>query len=214
MQKQNEKDCAMQYESTFNAIDAILRNEAGCSNELDYIEQTSWLLFLKYLDDLETDFEMATELRGTDYRRLITGFNRWTAWAAPKTATGELDVINAMTGDDLVTFDNIRIECPLGEGRGSLLHVKTVYNDKYSFAPGGTVEDVLFRNIRYYGNTPGFSIITGYSPERAVRNVRFEDLKINGVHIHDDMPTKPRWYHTSDKAGIYVGNYVEGLTFE
>lgn len=113
-----------------------------------------------------------------------------------------------------VTFDNIRIECPLGEGRGSLLHVKTVYNDKYSFAPGGTVEDVLFRNIRYYGNTPGFSIITGYSPERAVRNVRFEDLKINGVHIHDDMPTKPRWYHTSDKAGIYVGNYVEGLTFE
>ena len=41
----------MKYESTFNAIDKILRNEAGCSNELDYIEQTSWLLFLKYLDD-------------------------------------------------------------------------------------------------------------------------------------------------------------------
>ena len=33
----------MQYESTFNAIDNILRNEAGCSTELDYIEQTSWL---------------------------------------------------------------------------------------------------------------------------------------------------------------------------
>lgn len=44
----------MKYESTFNAIDAILRNEAGCSNELDYIEQTSWLLFLKYLDDAKT----------------------------------------------------------------------------------------------------------------------------------------------------------------
>ena len=43
----------MQYESTFNAIDNILRNEAGCSTELDYIEQTSWLLFLKYLDDRE-----------------------------------------------------------------------------------------------------------------------------------------------------------------
>ena len=43
----------MQYESTFNAIDNTLRQEAGCRNELDYIEQTSWLLFLKYLDDLE-----------------------------------------------------------------------------------------------------------------------------------------------------------------
>ena len=47
----------MQYEATFNAIDNILRNESGCSNELDYIEQTSWLLFLKYLDDLESDRE-------------------------------------------------------------------------------------------------------------------------------------------------------------
>ena len=99
----------MPYESTFNAIDDILRKEAGCSNELDYIEQTSWLLFLKYLDDLETELEMAAELQGTDYRRIITGFNRWSAWAAPKTAKGELDVINAMTGDDLVTFVNTRL---------------------------------------------------------------------------------------------------------
>jgi type I restriction enzyme M protein len=92
----------MKYESTFNAIDAILRNEAGCSNELDYIEQTSWLLFLKYLDDLETEREDEAALNGKEYRRIITGFNRWNAWAAPKTAKGELDVINAMTGNDLV----------------------------------------------------------------------------------------------------------------
>ncbi|MBQ5551193.1 MAG: SAM-dependent DNA methyltransferase, partial [Bacteroidales bacterium] len=96
----------MKYESTFNAIDAILRNEAGCSNELDYIEQTSWLLFLKYLDDLETEREDEAALNGKEYRRIITGFNRWNAWAAPKNAKGELDVINAMTGDDLVKFVN------------------------------------------------------------------------------------------------------------
>ena len=52
----------MQYEQTFNAIDNILRNEAGCSTELDYIEQTSWLLFLKYLDDLEQEQEMKAML--------------------------------------------------------------------------------------------------------------------------------------------------------
>ncbi len=99
----------MKYESTFNAIDAILRNEAGCSNELDYIEQTSWLLFLKYLDDLETQREQEAALIGKEYKRIITGFNRWSAWAAPKNSQGELDVINAMTGEDLVTFVNQKL---------------------------------------------------------------------------------------------------------
>lgn len=99
----------MKYESTFNAIDKILRDEAGCSNELDYIEQTSWLLFLKYLDDLETELEFKAELANKTYRRIVTGFNRWSSWAAPKTTTGELDKINAMTGDDLVTFVNTKL---------------------------------------------------------------------------------------------------------
>ena len=43
------------FEQAFNNIDQALRNEAGCQSELDYTEQTSWLLFLKYLDDLEQD---------------------------------------------------------------------------------------------------------------------------------------------------------------
>jgi hypothetical protein len=33
----------------------ILHKDAGCGSELDYVEQTSWVLFLKYLDDLEKD---------------------------------------------------------------------------------------------------------------------------------------------------------------
>lgn len=99
----------MKYESTFNAIDKILRNEAGCSNELDYIEQTSWLLFLKYLDDLEYELEINAQFDGKTYKRIVTGFNRWGSWAAPKTAKNELDVINAMTGDDLVRFVNEKL---------------------------------------------------------------------------------------------------------
>ena len=62
----------MQYEQTFNAIDNILRNEAGCSTELDYIEQTSWLLFLKYLDDLEQEQAMNALLSGKTYKPIIT----------------------------------------------------------------------------------------------------------------------------------------------
>lgn len=94
----------MQYESTFNAIDNILRNEAGCSTELDYIEQTSWLLFLKYLDDLEQEREMDALMAGRQYKRIITGFMRWSQWAAPKKADGTPDDINCMTGPDLQQF--------------------------------------------------------------------------------------------------------------
>ena len=99
----------MQYESTFNAIDNILRNEAGCSTELDYIEQTSWLLFLKYLDDLEAEREMNARMAGKDYKRLITGFMRWSQWAAPKKADGTPDDINCMTGPDLQQFVDAKL---------------------------------------------------------------------------------------------------------
>ena len=99
----------MKYESTFNAIDDILRNEAGCSTEMDYIEQTSWLLFLKYLDDLEANNEKEAILREGNYKRLINGDYRWSAWAAPKNEKGEIDVVHAMTGDDLVDFVNLKL---------------------------------------------------------------------------------------------------------
>ena len=44
----------MMFEQTFKNIDDILHKDAGCGSELDYVEQTSWILFLKYLDDWTT----------------------------------------------------------------------------------------------------------------------------------------------------------------
>lgn len=93
----------MNYESVFKTIDNILRNEAGCSNELDYVEQTSWLLFLKYLDDYETEQEEFT-VSNKPYKRILNGFYRWSSWAAPKKSDGTLDLVNAMTGDQLADF--------------------------------------------------------------------------------------------------------------
>ena len=43
------------FEQAFRNIDDVLWKEAGCTTELDYTEQTSWMLFLKYLDGLEQD---------------------------------------------------------------------------------------------------------------------------------------------------------------
>ena len=92
------------FEATFNNLDDTLRKDAGCSSELDYIEQTSWVLFLKYLDDYEKDKETTAKLSGETYSPIISEEYRWTTWAAPKTAEGKLDFNAALTGDDLKEF--------------------------------------------------------------------------------------------------------------
>ena len=94
------------FEQTFKNIDDVLRKEAGCTTELDYTEQTSWLLFLKYLDELEGDRELDAELRGKAYAPILSAPYRWGVWAAPKGADGKLDHNKAMTGPDLIDFVN------------------------------------------------------------------------------------------------------------
>ena len=110
-----------------------------------------------------------------------------------------------------VTFENIRIE---QVSQGCILQVKVGWNQKYCTAPGGGVENILFRNIRYYGELPQLSVITGYDAQHAVRNVTFEGLKINGRAIYDGMPGKPGWYSTADMVPIFVGSHVENLIFK
>lgn len=92
------------FEKTFKNIDDELRKDAGCSSELDYIEQTSWILFLKYLDDLEKDKKAAAALSSKDHQQIIATEYSWNVWAAPKGADGKLDYHKALTGDDLIDF--------------------------------------------------------------------------------------------------------------
>ena len=92
------------FEQAFKNIDDVLWKEAGCTTELDYVEQTSWVLFLKYLDDLEKDKAMEAQLTGKPYRHIIEKPYRWEDWAAPKAADGSFDHNNALTGDDLIDF--------------------------------------------------------------------------------------------------------------
>jgi type I restriction enzyme M protein len=97
------------FEQTFKNIDDILWKEAGCQSELDYVEQTSWIIFLKYLDDLEKDRRAKAELVGKDYEYIISRAYRWENWAAPKTKDGKPDHHKALTGDDLTDFVDDRL---------------------------------------------------------------------------------------------------------
>lgn len=122
--------------------------------------------------------------------------------------------IGINNGDNItvknVTFQNFNID---NIRRGMLFNIRVCYNKKYCSAPGRGIQDITLRNIAYRGSVPNMGIIAGYDQSRMVKNVRFENLTINGKLISDDMPGKPRWYKPADMANIYVNDHVEGLTF-
>jgi type I restriction enzyme M protein len=92
------------FEQVFKNIDDILHKDAGCGSELDYVEQTSWVLFLKYLEDLERDKQTTAQLTGKPYNPIIDEAYKWHVWAVPKLPDGKIDHHRALTGDDLKDF--------------------------------------------------------------------------------------------------------------
>ena len=67
------------FEQSFKNIDNILHTDSGCGTELDYVEQTSWILFLKYLDDLEETKKTESALAGKKYKYILSSVlnNSW-----------------------------------------------------------------------------------------------------------------------------------------
>lgn len=97
------------FEHVFKRIDDVLWKDAGCTSELDYTEQSSWLLFLKYLDALETDKATEAELNGRTYSYILDEPYRWESWAAPKGKEGKIDHNRTLSGDDLLVFVNQKL---------------------------------------------------------------------------------------------------------
>ena len=109
-----------------------------------------------------------------------------------------------------VLFEDIRVE---NFRQGQLINLRIFYNQKYCTAPGLGIENVHFKNVEYNGDKAEISMISGYNDERQVKNISFENLKINGELIYDQMDSKPYWFKTSDMAHIFVGEHTEGVEF-
>ena len=92
------------FEQTFKNIDDLLYKDSGADSEIDYIEQTSWVLFLKYLDSFDQNRADEAELEGRTYAPILDENYRWQKWAAPKNEKGEQDIHKVKTGPDLVKF--------------------------------------------------------------------------------------------------------------
>ncbi len=94
------------FQQTFKNLDDIMFQEPGCNTELDYVEQSSWMLFLKYLDDLEDERAIEAQLIGEPYDFIFAEDYRWSAWAAPKQPDGKPDLDRTRIGADLIEFVN------------------------------------------------------------------------------------------------------------
>ncbi len=96
----------MSLQQKIDRITDILRRDDGISGAMHYTEQTSWILFLKFLDDYEAEKAEDAILSGKNYAPVLDEAHHWSNWACPKTAEGKLDIQNARTGDDLRDYVN------------------------------------------------------------------------------------------------------------
>jgi type I restriction enzyme M protein len=157
----------MTFESTFKAIDNTLHHDDGCSTALDYVEQSSWILFLKYFDDLELTREQAAELEETDYERIISGEYQWNQWAMPLDAQGNYDSKRALVGDDLIEFVNQK-----------LFPYLQAFTEKYE---PNTIEykvGIIFTNIKN-------KISSGYNLRDVIERV--DELKFQTAENRHEM---------------------------
>ena len=113
------------FENSFKNIDSILHTDSGSATELDYVEQTSWILFLKYLADLDETKKTEAALAGKKYNYILESQYRWDSWACPKAADGKIDHHKALTGDDLNDFVNLKLFPYLKKFKKHAAHANT-----------------------------------------------------------------------------------------
>jgi type I restriction enzyme M protein len=99
----------MGFERASKNIDDILHKNADCTSELNYTEQSSWLLFLKYLDALKLDKATEAALQKKNYTHIIDEKFRRSTRAAPRGANGKVDRNRAATGADLIDLANQKL---------------------------------------------------------------------------------------------------------
>lgn len=96
-------------QNEFKRIDNILFEDAGTNGANDYMAQMSWILFLKYLDDLEDIREQEAVFSSKVYEPLFKEEFQWDNWAAQKLTDGSPDLNARVTGEDLIDFVNLKL---------------------------------------------------------------------------------------------------------
>ena len=166
---------AQQLGSLIKSARDIMRKDKGLNGDLDRLPLLTWVMFLKFLDDMEQIREQEAKLSGKKYKPDIEPPYRWRDWALPE---------DGFTGDDLIRFVNQdEAMRPDGEkGVGLLAYLRSLQS-----ANGHGRRDVIANVFRGVQNR----MVSGYLLRDVVN-------KINGIHFNssDEIHTLSHFYET------------------
>ncbi|WP_237457460.1 N-6 DNA methylase [Pseudomaricurvus sp. HS19] len=153
----------------------IMRKDKGLNGDLDRLPMLTWIMFLKFLDDLEQMRETKAVLEGKKFQPAIEAPYRWRDWAA---------IEGGITGDELIAFiNNDEAVRPNGtRGIGLFAYLRSLQGEN-----GGDRRDVIAMVFKGMQNR----MINGYLLRDVVD-------KINGIHFNssEEMHTLSRLYET------------------
>ena len=148
------------FEQAFKRMNNSLHKDSASSAVMDRIEQISWILFLKYLNDQEEEKEKKAKLDGKKYKRIIKKEYQWEQWAAPKTKDGKPDHNKELIGGGLIDFVN-----------------KKLFPYLKSFSSSIDTPNKIEYNIREIFSTISNRISDGYILKEVINEM--EKLKFN-----------------------------------
>jgi len=172
---ENSQTTVQQLNTLIKSARDIMRKDKGLNGELDRIPMLTWIMFLKFLDDMEHTRELEAELAGEDFHPLIAVPYRWQDWAADE---------GGITGDDLINFINLEeVNLPDGSRGQGLFH----YLRSLRSVDGEGREDVIA--------TVFSGIINRMQSGFLLRDVV---NKVNSIHFDasEEMHTLSRFYET------------------
>ena len=153
---------AQQLSALIKSARDILRKDKGLNGDVDRLPLLTWVMFLKFLDDLEILHEQEAELDGKRYQGIVESPYRWRDWAARE---------DGVTGEELLSFINqdetIRPDGQRGKGLFAYLRGLAGEGEK------GSQREVIANVFKGVQN-------------RMVSGFLLRDIinKINGIHFN------------------------------
>ncbi len=141
----------MSFVTKLEAIDKKMWLDEGINNDLDYLEQSSWILFLKLLEDTEQDRIKTAELNNQDYKKIFKEEYKWSNWAVKKLPDGSIDLRGNFRGDQLIEyvqnelFPYLKLFTESAEETDSLEYkIGAIFNEiNFKFQDGNILREVL-----------------------------------------------------------------------
>lgn len=166
---------AQQLGSIIKSARQIMRKDKGLNGDLDRLPMLTWIMFLKFLDDMEQMSETKAVLEGKPFQPAIRRPYRWRDWAADPGGISGDDLIAFINNDEAMRPDGIR-------GPGLFYHLRGLRGTN-----GGDRRDVIATVFRGLQNR----MVDGYLL-RDVINL------IDGIHFNssDEMHTLSRLYES------------------